>query len=139
MRNRRKGSSTVLVILLVVLLVSLGVLSVGVSNSSYKLSLRFGSQVKDYYRLESEADRLFAEVIALWHRGELSVGAMETLGCSNPRYFEDSNKVTFTVEQDGRTFRVGVIFDPKMPIITEWRESERVFEEVELEFGRIKK
>lgn len=139
MRKRRKGSSTVLVILLVVLLVSLGVLSVGVSNSSYKLSLRFGDQVKEYYELESEADRLYANVLTLWRQGQLSVDAMEAIGCQNPRYFEDSRKVTFTVERDGRTFQVGVTFRSDAPIIVEWRESERIFDEVELEFGRIKR
>ncbi len=57
-----KGSSTVLIILIIVLLVTLAVLSVGITNSGYKLSKRMGEKYQQFYELESEADRCYVEV-----------------------------------------------------------------------------
>lgn len=121
--QRRKGSSTVLVILMIVLLISLSVLSVSVSNSGYKLSKRMGEQFQGYYLLESEADRCYSRLAALGGDG-VTVEKMLEIGCRNPKIEE--NICSFSVEKDGRHFVVA--FDIRDNSLKSWYEKERVFE-----------
>lgn len=60
--SRVKGSSSVLIIMIMLFLVTLGVLVLISSRSNYLLSQKNASWVKDYYRLESIANEHRYEV-----------------------------------------------------------------------------
>lgn len=128
----RKGSSTVLVILMIVLLVSLSVLSVSVSNSGYKLSKRMGEQFKGYYLLESEADRCYS-ALCLMGKEQITTDVMKNLGCLDG--VVDDNICSFRVEKDNRSFCVSFRLDDKA--LLSWYEKERVFKEKPLEYSNF--
>lgn len=132
MRNtlRRKGSSTVLVILMIVLLVSLSVLSVSVSNSGYKLSKRMGEQFKEYYLLESEADRCYSALLST-DRTKITKEVMNDAGCLGSQIKEGI--CSFHVEKNGRIFYVAFRSDDGR--LLSWYEKERIFENKPLEYS----
>lgn len=134
MNRARNGSSTVLVILIIVLLVSLSVLSVGISNSGYRLSKRMSEQFRDYYLLESEADRCFAEAVGM-PDGEITAERLLGIGCVNP--VVEADRVSFDVVLGERSFHVE--FSRGDYRILAWYEAERIFETELLEYGDIKR
>lgn len=130
--NKRKGSSTVLVILMIVLLVSLSVLSVGISNSGYKLSLRMGEQFRVYYLLESEADRCYSEVLKL-DPATVTSESMMRIGCLRP--FVDEDRCSFHVKFAERSFFVE--FERYTGKIISWYEAEQNFEIKDIELSNF--
>lgn len=126
----RRGSSTVLVILMIVLLVSLSVLSVSVSNSGYRLSKRMGEQFKEYYLLESEADRCYAALLSMDQKN-ITVDVLTGIGCLNGVIEE--GLCSFHIEKNERSFYVSFrLSDGKL---LSWYEKERVFKEKPLEYS----
>lgn len=126
----RRGSSTVLVILMIVLLVSLSVLSVSVSNSGYRLSKRMGEQFKEYYLLESEADRCYAALLSMDQKN-ITVDVLAGIGCLNGVIEE--GLCSFHIEKNERLFYVSFrLSDGKL---LSWYEKERVFKEKPLEYS----
>ncbi len=134
MIDKRSGSSTVLVILIIVLLVLLSVLSVGMSNSGYRLSKRMSDQLRDYYLLESEADRCYAAIVGL-ERGEITVEKLISLGCIDP--VVNPQKIIYSVALGERSFYVELRTDNFK--ILAWYETERIFDTELLEYGEIKR
>ncbi len=133
----RKGSSTVLIILMIVLLVSLSVLSVATTNSSYKLSKRMGEHYKMFYELESAADKCFAAVEVLYKRcivGEIediTVEDLEAIGCEAP--FVDDVRISFYVTKNNRTMYVELERLCCVLGVVEWREVPQEFEFIEFD------
>lgn len=126
----RRGSSTVLVILMIVLLVSLSVLSVSVSNSGCRLSKRMGEQFKEYYLLESEADRCYAALLSMDQK-DITADVLTGMGCLNGVIEEDL--CSFQIEKNERSFYVSFrLSDGKR---LSWYEKERVFKEKPLEYS----
>ncbi|MDO4753507.1 MAG: hypothetical protein Q4A41_00735 [Bacillota bacterium] len=128
--RQRKGSSTVLVILMIVLLVSLSVLSVSVSNSGYRLSKRMGQQFQEYYLLESEADRCYSGLMRAGS-DKITIEAMKELGCLDAKIEE--GVCSFRVERSGRSFIVS--FELSTFRRTDWYEREKIFEVKPLEIS----
>lgn len=56
-----KGSSSVLVIMIMLLLITFGVLAMMSSYSNLKIARKHADWTKDYYRLESNADKTYME------------------------------------------------------------------------------
>lgn len=132
----RRGSSTVLVILMIVMLVSLSVLSVSISNSGLRLSYRMGEQFKEFFIMESEADRCYAEMLKIGTQN-VTADILAELGCEG---VVDDEYISFyvrskisgsgVVSEDGsdtgRRFHV-VLRRDNGEIVT-WAEAERYFE-----------
>lgn len=125
---------------MIVLLVSLSVLSVGISNSGYKLSQRMGNQFKEYYLLESEADRCYSEIVK-WKREDITPEKMAEIGCL--RSYVGEATCSFHVERNGRSFYVvldlGHRDENNLYPVLSWYEAEQRFEIKELEVDTFQK
>lgn len=127
---KRKGSSTVVVILVSVLLASIAVLSVSYSNSGLKLSNRLADRTKEYYALDSLADKAFS----LFLKGDTP--GIEDMG-AEIRQNADKETTTIIVKKGARRMMIKVKHSSPKAEILIWREMQKTFETEELKFETI--
>lgn len=111
-RRSRKGSSTVLVILIMLALIVFGLITMMNSSANYKISKRLAEWTKDYYVLESMA--------------------LESYKNNEGVYDEEKGLYILTVEKDNRIFEVAYTETGEIVV---WREQPQEFEIVEIQFG----
>lgn len=63
--NKRRGSTSAFLVVMLLLIVCIAVLSISVSNSSYKLSKRMGEYVSGYYELDSIAVESASQILEM--------------------------------------------------------------------------
>lgn len=105
MRTRkRKGSSMVLIILFVTLMVSFALLSISSTNSSLKLSQRLAERVSGYYDLESLTNKSLSIVVTAIEEGGDVFAALQDgdmmISDFESNYLQDKNRIKYVVEGD---------------------------------------
>lgn len=82
--GNQKGSSSVLVVLTLLMLVIFGVLGMMSSHSEYRLAQKNASWTKDYYQFEAKANRRLLEIspmmVSLKQKSEIYYSSWETTG-----------------------------------------------------------